>query len=67
MKDAEEIILKKLKKEDLDKQNFHLRNKVNIPELNKYIRKFTEIVITRIQNNENLKKDLNCNKKLHTF
>lgn len=53
MKDAEEIILKKLKKEDLDKQNFHLRNKVNIPELNKYIRKFTEIVITRIQNNEN--------------
>lgn len=53
MKDAEEIILKKLKKEDLDKQNSHLINQIKIPELNKYIRKFTELVITRIQNNEN--------------
>ena len=57
MKDAEEIILKKLKKEDLDKQNSHLINQIKIPELNKYIRKFTELVITRIQNNENLKKE----------
>lgn len=54
MKDAEEIILKK---EDLDKHNSHLINQINIPELNKYIRKFTELVITRIQNNENFKKE----------